>query len=174
MAADAPEPAPPVAVDHPVTPAVRALRDAGVPFEPHLFEYVEKGGTRWSSAALGVDEHCVIKTIVLLADGKKPLVVLMHGDKSISTKTLARALGVKVVAPADPDEAHRLTGYLVGGTSPLGMKRDLPVYVEPSVLELPRLYINGGKRGFLVALTPADLQRAVTLTPVACATEKTP
>ena len=135
---------------HPVTPAVRALRAAGVSFVAHEYDYVEKGGTAQSSAQLGVPEHIVIKTIVLETEHKDPLIVLMHGDRRVSTKSMARHLGVKLVRPCEPAVVTKHTGYLVGGTSPFGTRRALPVYVPPSVIALPRLFINGGKRGFLV------------------------
>lgn len=150
-----------MAADYPVTQAVRALRGCGVPFAPHLYDYEERGGTRRSSQALGVPEHQVIKTLVMETDARQPLIVLMHGDYEVSTKQLARVLGVKRVAPCAPERAHKLTGYLVGGTSPFGTKMPLPVYVERSVLALERIYVNGGKRGFLVELAPADLTRAL-------------
>ncbi len=141
----------------PSTPALLALRAAGVAFVPHLYPYVDKGGTRHSSASLGVDEHQVVKTIVLEAADKQPLVCLMHGDRQISTKQLARVLGVKSVQPCDPAVAHRHTGYLVGGTSPFGMRKPLPVYVERTILELPIIYVNGGARGLLVEIAPRVL-----------------
>ena len=154
----------------PITAAVRALRAAGVVFVPHLYDYEEKGGTRRSSALLGVDEHAVVKTLVMAAtrDGGRPtpLVVLMHGDREVSTKKLARDLGAKTLAPCDPKTAERHSGYLVGGTSPFGLKTAMPIYVERSVLALPLIYINGGKRGFLVALDPRELARVLAPTAV--------
>lgn len=143
----------------PVTTAVRALRAAGIPFTDHLYAYEEKGGTAVSSRELRVDEHSVIKTLVMEDEGKNPLVVLMHGDRQVSTEELARTLGVKSVVPCDPDAAHRHTGYLVGGTSPFGTRKALPVYMEETILPLPRIYINGGKRGYLVGLDPKDAAR---------------
>lgn len=143
----------------PVTTAVRALRAAGIPFTDHLYAYVEKGGTAVSSRELGVDEHSVVKTLVMEDDRKNPLIVLMHGDRQVSTKELARVLGVKTVAPCAPEAAFRHTGYLVGGTSPFGTRRPLPVYMEETVLSLPRVYINGGKRGYLVGIDPKDAAR---------------
>ena len=143
----------------PVTTAVRALRAAGIPFTDHLYDYVEKGGTAVSSRELGVDEHGVVKTLVMEDDGKNPLIVLMHGDRQVSTKELARVLGVKTVAPCTPETAFRHTGYLVGGTSPFGTRRPLPVYMEETVLSLPKIYINGGKRGYLVGIDPKDAAR---------------
>jgi len=150
----------------PSTPALLALRAAGVPFQPHLYPYVEKGGTRASAAALGVDEHQVVKTIVLETGDKKPLVCLMHGDRQISTKQLARVIGEKTVQPCDPAVAHRHTGYLVGGTSPFGTRKPLPVYVERSILSLPTIYINGGARGLLVSLSPKVLIDLLAAIPV--------
>jgi Cys-tRNA(Pro) deacylase len=150
--------------DHPVTPAIRFLRDQKVHYVPHLYDYIEKGGTRESAKQLGVDEHAVIKTLVFETNEKKPLIVLMHGDREVSTKNLARLLSVKSVEPATPDKASKLTGYLVGGTSPFGTKTRLPVYVERTVFELPRIFINGGKRGFLIEIDPAVLRS--TLDPV--------
>src|SRR5262245_24277868 len=128
----------------PSTPALLTLRAAKVAFEPRLYKYVEKGGTRASAEALGVDEHAVIKTIVLETGSKQPLICLMHGDRQISTKQLARALGEKTIQPCDPSVAQRHTGYLVGGTSPFGTRKPLPVYLERTILALPVIYINGG------------------------------
>jgi Cys-tRNA(Pro) deacylase len=150
----------------PSTPALLALRAAGVAFTPHLYPYVEKGGTRHSATALGVDEHRVVKTIVLEAGDRKPLICLMHGDRQISTKQLARTLGEKTVQPCDPTVAHRHTGYLVGGTSPFGLRKRLPIYVERSILELPVIYINGGARGLLVELAPRVLTELLGAVPV--------
>jgi Cys-tRNA(Pro) deacylase len=144
-------------MDIPVTTAIRALREAKISFEPKLYPYVDHGGTAHSAKELGVPEHAVIKTIVMETDAKKPLVVLMHGDFDISAKQLARHIGVKSVAPCSPDTATRHTGYMVGGTSPFGMRKPLPVYAEESIFELQELYINGGRRGLLVKLAPADL-----------------
>ncbi len=150
----------------PVTAAVRALRAAGVGFSDHLYNYEEKGGTAVSSRELGVDEHCVIKTLVMENDAKQPLIVLMHGDRQVSTKELARQIGARSVEPCRPEAAQKHTGYLVGGTSPFGVRRQMPVYVEESILSLPLIYLNGGKRGYLVGLTPAELQRVLQPTPV--------
>jgi Cys-tRNA(Pro) deacylase len=147
---------------YPITPAVRALRAAGVAFTPHLYEYVEHGGPRASARALGVDRHAVIKTLVMEDDQRVPLLVLMHGDREVATGVLARALGVKSVAPCNPAMAQKHTGYLVGGTSPFGTRTpDLPVYAERTILALSTLYLNGGKRGFLVSLTPDALRQAL-------------
>ena len=145
----------------PVTPAVRALRTAGIQFTDHPYAYEEKGGTSVSARELGVDEHCVVKTLVMEDERKNPLIVLMHGDRQVSTKELARIVGVKVVTPCSPDSANRHTGYMVGGTSPFGTKKKLPVYLEESILDLPLIYLNGGKRGYLVGLAPPDLVRVL-------------
>ncbi|MFN6962724.1 MAG: Cys-tRNA(Pro) deacylase [Pyrinomonadaceae bacterium] len=147
-----------MSVDHPVTPAIRFLREMKVEFTPHLYDYVEKGGTRESARQLGVDEHAVIKTLVFETNEKKPLIVLMHGDREVSTKNLARHLGVRSVGPATPERANKLTGYLVGGTSPFGTKTTLPVYAESSIFDLDRIFINGGKRGFLIEIDPQMLR----------------
>jgi Cys-tRNA(Pro) deacylase len=156
----------------PVTAAVRALRAAGVPFSHHPYEYEERGGTAVSARELGVDEHAVIKTLVMEDQDKQPLIVLMHGDKQVSTKELARQLGRKSIQPCSPETANRHTGYLVGGTSPFGTRKPLPVYVERTVLALPRVYVNGGKRGYLVGMTPADIGRVLDLEPVDVAIDK--
>lgn len=156
----------------PVTPAVRQLRAAGVPFTDHLYEYEEKGGTAVSAQVLGVDEHSVVKTLVMQDHAYNPLIVLMHGDRQVSTKELARTLGVKAIEPCSPEAASRHTGYLVGGTSPFGTRKTLPVYIEASILELPRIYVNGGKRGYLVGIAPGDLVELLKPTPVRVATDK--
>lgn len=148
------------------TAATRVLERAGVDHEPCPYPYVERGGTRASSAALGVDEHAVIKTLVFQDDRGRPLIICQHGDREVSAKALARALGAKSVQPCAPDAAERHSGYRVGGTSPFGLRKDLPVFVEASVLELPRIWINGGGRGFLVALDPAALVTVLGATPV--------
>jgi len=145
----------------PVTPAVRALRGLGVSFIPRPYEYEDKGGTAVAARQLGVDEHLVIKTLVLRDEAGNPLLVLMHGDRQVSTKALARELGVKQVSPCDQASVTRHTGYQVGGVSPFGVRRPLPVYVQRSVLALPAIYINGGKRGFLVEIDPAELSRVL-------------
>ena len=150
----------------PVTAAIRVLRAAGVPFTEHLYRYEEHGGTRVSARELGVSEHAVIKTLVMEDDARAPLIVLMHGDLEVSTKQLARAIDCKHVEPCRPDAAHRHSGYLVGGTSPFGTRKPMRVYVERTILELPRIYINGGARGFLVGIAPADLVRVLNPTPV--------
>lgn len=139
---------------YPMTLAVRTLLDHKIEFTPHLYDYEEKGGTARSSQELGVDEHSVIKTLVMETDAKKPLIVLMHGDMQVSTKQLARELGVKSVSPCKPEVADRHSGYQVGGTSPFGTRNKMPVYMEKTILDLPKIYINGGKRGFLVGIDP--------------------
>jgi Cys-tRNA(Pro) deacylase len=154
-----------MATDYPVTMAVRVLRQNKVEFTPHLYDYEERGGTRVSSQQLGVEEHAVIKTLIFEDDAKKPLCILMHGDREVSAKNLARQLGCKGVAPCAPEVADRHSGYQVGGTSPFGLKRAMPVYFEKSIAALPCIYINGGARGFLVGIRPADLERV--LKPVA-------
>jgi len=143
----------------PVTPAVRMLRTAGVAFTEHPYAYEEKGGTAVSARELGVDEHAVVKTLIMEDERKLPLIVLMHGDRQVSTKELARVMGVKSVVPCTPETAFRHSGYLVGGTSPFGTRKQMPVYLEETILELPRIYVNGGKRGFLVGLDPRDVVR---------------
>lgn len=143
--------------DLPVTQAVRVLRAAKVVFSVHLYDYLERGGTEHSAASLGVDEHTVIKTIVLEDETRQPFVCLQHGDLEVSTKSLARIRGCKSVTSCSPDTAHRHTGYLVGGTSPFGIRKPLTVYLERSICELPRIYINGGKRGFLVGIEPGTV-----------------
>jgi Cys-tRNA(Pro) deacylase len=147
-----------MSVDYPVTPAIRFLREKKVEFVPHLYEYVEKGGTGESARQLGIDEHAVIKTLVFETSENKPLIVLMHGDREVSTKNLARYLGVKSVEPATSDKASKVTGYQFGGTSPFGTRMKLPVYAERTIFDLDRIYINGGKRGFLVEIDPAVLK----------------
>jgi Cys-tRNA(Pro) deacylase len=156
----------------PVTPAIRQLRAAGVSFTDHLYEYEEKGGTAVSAGSLGVNEHSVVKTLVMEDDAKKPLVVLMHGDRQVSTRELARVIGVKTISPCSPETANRHTGYKVGGTSPFGTVKDLPIYMERSIVELPCIYINGGKRGYLVGLDPAEALRVLQPTLVSVATDK--
>ena len=142
---------------HPITMAVRVLRDNSVEFTHHLYEYEERGGTTVSARELGVDEHAVIKTLIMEDDQKKPMIVLQHGDREVSTKNLARQLGVKSIAPCTPAVADRHSGYQVGGTSPFGTKRAMPVYMERSIAELPKIYVNGGKRGYLVGIAPVDV-----------------
>lgn len=157
---------------NPVTPAVRQLRAAGIVFTDHPYEYEEKGGTAVSARELDVDEYAVIKTLVMQDENRSPLIVLMHGNMQVSAKELARVLGVKTIQPCDPDTAQRHTGYLVGGTSPFGIRKQLPIYLERTILDLPRLYINGGKRGYLVGMVPADLVQVLHPTLVSVATHK--
>ncbi|MBX3265981.1 MAG: Cys-tRNA(Pro) deacylase [Acidobacteria bacterium] len=145
-------------MEYPITPAVRFLREKKIEFVPHLYDYVEKGGAKESARQLGVEVHAVVKTLVLETNEKKPLVVLMHGDREVSTKSLARHLGVKSVEPATPEKASKLTGYLVGGTSPFGTRTKMPVYAERTIFGLERIWINGGKRGFLVEIDPDALR----------------
>src|SRR5436190_23053883 len=148
-------------MDYPITPAIRFLREKKVDFVPHLYDYVEKGGTGESAMQLGVDEHAVVKTLVFETNEKRPLIVLMHGDRQVSAKNLARHIGVKSVEPATPDRASKWTGYLVGGTSPFGIRSTMTVYVEKSIFALDKIYINGGKRGFLVAIDPEILKQTL-------------
>ena len=145
----------------PETPATQYLHKHGIAHSNHLYTYEEHGGTKVSARELNVAEHAVVKTLVMEDDTKKPLVVLMHGDRKVSTKELARQLGVKKVSPCSPVDAHRHTGYLVGGCSPFGTKKALPVCMEKSILDLPLIYINGGQRGYLVGVHPHDILRAL-------------
>jgi Cys-tRNA(Pro) deacylase len=152
------------------TPAMTWLRRHGVAFTEHVYDYVEHGGTAESARQLGVDEHAVVKTLVMQDERARPLVVLMHGDRQVSTKNLARAIGCKSVEPCSAEVAQRHSGYQVGGTSPFGFKREsVPVYVQASVLALPRICINGGRRGFLVGIEPAVLTEVLGATAVECA-----
>ena len=143
----------------PVTPAVRALRAAGVAFTDHLYAYEEKGGTAVSARELGVDEHCIVKTLIMEDDRKNPFIVLMHGDRQVSTKELARVIGARTVTPCAPETAQKHSGYLVGGTSPFGTRKEMPVFLEETIPGLPKIYINGGKRGYLVGLDPQEVVR---------------
>ena len=147
-----------------MTPATSFLKARGIAYTEHEYEYVEHGGTEVSASALGVPEHHVVKTLVMEDEARKPLIVLMHGDSTVSTKNLARQAGRKSIEPCKPETAQRHTGYQVGGTSPFGTKRRVPVYAERSILELEELYINAGRRGLLVKLKSADLARALELT----------
>lgn len=147
--------------EYPITQAIRVLRAEKVSFTPHIYEYVEHGGTANSAMSLGVNEHSVIKTIVLEDDKKQPLICLQHGDREVSTKNLARATGRKSISPCSPETANRHTGYVVGGTSPFGTRKAIPIFLERSIAELPRIYINGGKRGFLVGIDPAEIVRVL-------------
>ena len=146
----------------PVTPAVRFLRDKKVEYTEHLYEYEERGGTAVSARELGVPEHAVVKTLVMEDEVGRPLIILMHGDLEVSTKNLARTVGRKTIVPCSPDTANKHTGYLVGGTSPFATKKQLPIYMERTILDLDRIYINGGKRGFLVGMSPKDLVRLLS------------
>ena len=146
-----------------MTPATSFLRARGIPYTEHEYEYVEHGGTEVPARALGVPEHQIVKTLVMEDEARKPLIVLMHGDRKVSTKNLARQAARKSVEACKPETAQRHTGYQVGGTSPFGTKKSLPVYAERSILELEELYINGGRRGLLVKLKSADLARALAL-----------
>jgi Cys-tRNA(Pro) deacylase len=155
-----------MAVGHPVTNAVRVLRQHGIAFEPHLYTYEARGGTRVSARELGVSEHQVVKTLIFEDERKQPLCVLMHGDREVSAKNLARQLDKKSLAPCTPEVADRHSGYQVGGTSPFGLRRAMPIVVERSILALERIYINGGARGFLVALEPRVLETVLGAKPV--------
>lgn len=151
------------------TPATKFLREHGIAFTEHVYDYVEHGGTSESSRQLGVPEHEVIKTLVMQDEKAQPLIVLMHGDKQVSTKNLAREIGVKSVEPCKPEVAQRHSGYQVGGTSPFGLRKPMPIYVEQSALALPRICINGGRRGYLVGIAPAVLSELLAARPVRCA-----
>jgi Cys-tRNA(Pro) deacylase len=150
----------------PVTAAIRVLRAAGATYTEHPYDYEEKGGTAVSARELAVEEHTVVKTLVMEDDRKRPLVVLMHGDREVSTKELARAIGAKSVTPCTPDTAQRHSGYIVGGISPFGTRHPMPVYMEGTILDLPKIYINGGRRGFLVGIRPSDVARILSAVPV--------
>ncbi len=152
--------------EYPVTTGVRFLREKKIDFRPHIYPYEEHGGTKLSASALGVPEHEVIKTLVFETDARKPLLVLMHGDCEVSTKELARVIGVKRVEQCEAATAQRATGYVFGGTSPFGTRTSLPVYAEKSIFSLPRILINGGKRGFLVEIDPIVLKTALNATEV--------
>lgn len=154
------------------TPATAFLRKLGVPFTEHPYAYEDKGGTAVSARELGVDEHSVVKTLVMQDEAARPLIVLMHGDRKVSTKNLARAIGCKAVEPCKPEVAQRHSGYQVGGTSPFGLRKPMPVYVEETVLTLPTIYINGGRRGYLVGIDPAVLPKVVSAKAVHCAIDE--
>ncbi|HVK61646.1 MAG TPA: aminoacyl-tRNA deacylase [Bdellovibrionales bacterium] len=147
---------------YPVTPAIHALRAGSVSFVPHLYRYEEKGGTAVSSRELGFPEHSVIKTLVMENDSKQPLIVLMHGDRQVSLKELARQIGVKTISPCKPEVADRHSGYQIGGTSPFGTRKKMPIYLQKTIADLPLILINGGARGFLVQINPQDLIRLLT------------
>ncbi len=152
----------------PETPATAFLRQHGVAHSSHLYDYEPHGGTRVSARELNVDEHAVVKTLVMEDEAGKPLIVLMHGDRKVSTKNLARQIGAKSVVPCKPEVAQRHTGYLVGGTSPFGTKKKLPVFIEKTILDLPLIYINGGRRGFLVGVQPHEILRVLQPVQVEC------
>jgi len=153
--------------DHiPATPAIRVLKDNRVHFVPRPYKYEERGGTEVAARELGVDEHLTVKTLVMEDEHKSPFIILMHGDREVSTKDLARILGVKTALPCDPAAANRHTGYRVGGTSPFGTKKALPVYVEETILALPVIYINAGRKGLLVEMKPSELVRILKAKPV--------
>ncbi|MBS0307398.1 MAG: Cys-tRNA(Pro) deacylase [Proteobacteria bacterium] len=154
------------------TPATQMLRRHGIAFTEHPYEYEEHGGTTVSARELGVDEHAVVKTLVMQDETAKPLIVLMHGDRKVSTKNLARQIGCKSVEPCKPEVAHRHSGYLVGGTSPFATKKSMPVYVEQSILALEKMYINGGRRGYLVGIAPGVLMELLQAKAVHCALEE--
>jgi Cys-tRNA(Pro) deacylase len=154
------------------TPATAILQKAGVAYTEHEFEYIEHGGTGHSSASMGVAEHHVIKTLVMEDEKGEPLIVLMHGDRKVSTKELARQAGAKRIAPCKPEVATRHSGYLIGGTSPFGTRKRMPIYLERSVTELPRIYINGGRRGYLLGMDPAELLRVLSPTLVEVALQE--
>jgi Cys-tRNA(Pro) deacylase len=151
------------------TPATQWLRAAGVVFTEHVYDYLDHGGTAESARQLGWPEASVVKTLVMQNERAEPLIVLMHGDRQVSTKNLARAIGAKSVAPCKPEVAQRHSGYLVGGTSPFGTRKPMPIYVESSVLELPQILVNGGQRGYLLALDPQVLVLVLGARPVQCA-----
>jgi Cys-tRNA(Pro) deacylase len=151
------------------TPATQFLRRHGVAFGEHSYDYVEHGGTGESARQLGVDEHQVVKTLVMEDEHAKPLIVLMHGDRTVSTKNLARQIGAKRVEPCKPEVANRHSGYLIGGTSPFGTRKQMPVYVESTILEMERIWLNGGRRGFLVSIEPKVLTGLLGAKPVQCA-----
>jgi Cys-tRNA(Pro) deacylase len=151
------------------TPATQFLRAQGVSFTEHPYDYVEHGGTTESARQLGVDEHAVVKTLVMQDQDARPLIVLMHGDRQVSTKNLARQAGLKKIEPCRPEVAQRHSGYQVGGTSPFGFRKAVPLYVEASILDLPRIYINGGRRGYLVGIEPEVLTRVLQARPVQAA-----
>ncbi len=156
---------------HSETPATQFLKKSGVAFTEHFYEYVEKGGTAVSSGALGVPEHSVVKTLMMEDEARAPLVVLMHGDRKVSTRNLARQAGTKRIEPCQPEVAQRHSGYQVGGTSPFGTRKQMPVYMEKSILGLERIWINGGRRGFLVCIAPGEIVRTLAPTLVEVALE---
>ena len=156
---------------YPVTAAIRFLKSQGVKYTEHLYTYEDRGGTAVSSRELGISEHVVVKTLIMQTEDDKPLVVLMHGDKKVSTKGLARIVGVKSVRPCDPKVANKHSGYVVGGTSPFGTRKVMPIYIEKSIFDLSEIYVNGGVRGFLVCLSPQILMDLPNAIPVSVAIE---
>ena len=152
-----------------VTAAIRALRENGVSFSEHTYTYVDRGGTAEGAFQLDLDEHSMVKTLIMEDEGKKPLIVLMHGDREVSTKELARTIGVKRITPCTPETAQKHSGYMVGGTSPFGTRKTMPIYMEASIRDLQRIYINGGKRGYLVGIDPKELLRVLNPTLVKAA-----
>ena len=154
------------------TPATQALKRAGIVFTEHVYDYVEHGGTSESSKQLGVDEHAVVKTLVMQDEKAEPLIVLMHGDRTVSLKELARQIPCKKVEPCKPEVAQRHSGYQVGGTSPFGVRKAMPVFVEATILELEKICINGGRRGYLVGIAPQEMQAVLKMTPVDCALQQ--
>jgi len=150
----------------PVTPAIRVLKDNGISYTLHSYKYEEKGGTKSAADELNVDEHQVIKTLVMENERREPVVVLMHGDKQVSTKAFARALKVKTIRPCKPEVAHRHTGYFVGGISPLGQKKQLKMYYETSIVDIPYIYINAGRKGLLARMSPEELVKMIEAIPV--------
>jgi Cys-tRNA(Pro) deacylase len=154
------------------TPATALLRANGVPFTEHPYEYVEHGGAQHSAAVLGLEPFAVVKTLIMQDQSAAPLVVLMHGNRTVSTKNLARQIGAKSVEPCKPEVANRHSGYLVGGTSPFGTRKAMPVYIESTILELPRIWLNGGRRGYLVGIAPEVCVQLLGATPVQCAIEE--
>lgn len=155
-----------IETNYAATQAIRVLKEKGLPFVIHSYKYEEHGGTPVAARELGVDEHSVIKTLVFETDAREPIIVLMHGDRDVSTKNLARALGVKTVTPATPDAASKHTGYTVGGISPFGTRKRLKIYMQKTIAALPKIYINAGKRGLLAEMAPADLMKIAEPIPV--------
>lgn len=158
--------------DYPVTLAIRELKQKGIEFEPYMFEYEEKGGTKQTARELNIDEHIIIKTLVFEDETGQAFIVLMHGDREVSQKELARLRGCKRVQPCDPAKALKATGYQFGGTSPFGTKNKLKVYAEKTILSLGKIYINGGKRGFIIAINPADLKKVFEINEIEAAINK--
>ena len=157
--------------DYPITQAIRELKSKNIDFKPHPYPYKAHGGTRQAASALNISEHAVIKTLLMETDSRRPLLVLMHGDRHVSTKQLARELDVKRVTPCDSESVKKNTGYVAGGISPFGTRKAMPVYVESSILSLESMFINGGKRGFLIEMDPRDLRKAFEMIEVNVAVE---